>query len=84
MAAELGTMRVTEQIDALMVMALNPIKYLVVPRIMLLYHAPILTIIADFVGKWGGILWGKTPRINEGRISTRRSSTLILTTYIMD
>ncbi len=55
MAAELGTMRVTEQIDALETLATNPIKYLVVPRflsgsIML----PSLTIITDIVGIIGG------------------------------
>ncbi len=55
MAAELGTMRVTEQIDALETLATNPIKYLVVPRflsgsIML----PSLTIITDIVGMIGG------------------------------
>ena len=50
MAAELGTMRVTEQIDALYTMACNPIKYLVVPRVIAgVLMLPVLTIIADFV-----------------------------------
>jgi len=57
MAAELGTMRVTEQIDALYSMATNPIKYLVVPRIIAaVLMLPVLTIIADFVGIIGGYL----------------------------
>ena len=59
MAAELGTMRVTEQIDALYTMACNPIKYLVVPRIIAgVLMLPVLTIIADFVGIIGGYLVG--------------------------
>ena len=59
MAAELGTMRVTEQIDALYTMAANPIKYLVVPRIVAgVLVLPVLTIIADFVGIIGGYVVG--------------------------
>ncbi len=67
-AAELGTMRVTEQIDALTVMALNPIKYLVVPRVLAsLLMLPILTAIADFTGILGGYFVGvKLLGINEG------------------
>ena len=68
MAAELGTMRVTEQIDALTVMALNPIKYLVTPRVIAAFFMlPLLTVIADFVGIVGGYLVGvKLLGINEG------------------
>jgi phospholipid/cholesterol/gamma-HCH transport system permease protein len=68
MAAELGTMRVTEQIDALTVMALNPIKYLVTPRVIAAFlMLPLLTVIADFVGIVGGYLVGvKLLGINEG------------------
>jgi phospholipid/cholesterol/gamma-HCH transport system permease protein len=67
-AAELGTMRVTEQIDALTAMALNPVKYLVVPRIVAsLLMLPILTVIADFTGIIGGYFVGvKLLGINEG------------------
>ena len=58
MAAELGTMRVTEQIDALSSMGVNPIHYLVVPRFLAcLVLIPALTIIADFMGIWGGYLY---------------------------
>ena len=68
MAAELGSMRVTEQIDALMVMALNPVKYLVVPRVLAsLFMLPVLTVIADFVGIIGGYFVGvQLLGINEG------------------
>ncbi len=55
MAAELGTMRVTEQIDALAAMGANPIRYLVVPRFLAcLFLIPTLTIMADFMGVAGG------------------------------
>jgi phospholipid/cholesterol/gamma-HCH transport system permease protein len=55
MAAELGTMQVTEQIDALYTLATNPIKYLIVPRFLAsLVIMPILTVFADAVGMLGG------------------------------
>ncbi len=57
MAAELGTMQVTEQIDALYTLATNPIKYLIVPRFLAsLIVMPILTIFADVLGILGGYL----------------------------
>lgn len=55
MAAELGTMRVTEQIDALASMGVNPVKYLVVPRFVAgILMLPVLTIFADLIGIFGG------------------------------
>lgn len=58
MAAELGTMRVTEQIDALVAMGANPIHYLVVPRFLAcLILIPTLTIMADFMGVVGGAFY---------------------------
>lgn len=54
-AAELGTMKVTEQIDALEALAINPIEHLVVPRVFAgIIVLPILTIIAEFTGIIGG------------------------------
>ncbi len=54
-AAELGSMRVTEQIDALETLATSPVKYLIVPRfIAASLMLPSLTIIADFLGILGG------------------------------
>lgn len=56
-AAEIGLMRVTEQIDALRTLSTNPIKYLVVPRIIACVIAlPILVLIADIIGVMGGYL----------------------------
>ena len=68
MATELGTMRVTEQIDALFAMAVNPIKYLVVPRVIAgVLMFPVLTIVTDFVGVIGGYAVGvKLLGINPG------------------
>ena len=54
-AAEIGTMKVTEQIDALTTLATNPIKYLVVPRVVAaVICMPILTAIGDSIGVLGG------------------------------
>jgi phospholipid/cholesterol/gamma-HCH transport system permease protein len=59
MAAELGTMRVTEQIDALETMAINPIQYLVVPRIVACTAmVPLLTMLFNFVGIVGSYIVG--------------------------
>ena len=55
--AELGTMRVTEQIDALESMGINPIRYLVMPRVIACaLMVPFLVIIANFVAIMGGLL----------------------------
>ena len=57
--AELGTMKVTEQVDALETLATNPVNYLITPRFWaLLIMLPILTIYADFVGIVGGYIIG--------------------------
>src|SRR6201993_3101976 len=59
MAAEIGTMRVTEQIDALSTLSTNPLKYLVVPRLIAgLITLPLLVLVADIVGVFGGYLIG--------------------------
>jgi len=56
-AAELGTMKVTEQIDALETMAIDPVPFLVTPRFLAgLIMLPVLTILADFVAILGGYL----------------------------
>jgi len=56
-AAEIGTMRVTDQIDALTTLSTNPMKYLVVPRVVAgLLTMPLLVLIADIIGVAGGYL----------------------------
>src|SRR5438477_4615490 len=54
-AAELGTMKVSEEIEALEVMAINPVSYLIVPRfIAMLIMLPALTILGNYIGVFGG------------------------------
>jgi phospholipid/cholesterol/gamma-HCH transport system permease protein len=53
--AELGTMKVSEEIEALQVMAINPIRYLVVPRFLaMVIMLPVLTVFGNYVGMLGG------------------------------
>ncbi|WP_437670370.1 ABC transporter permease [Sorangium sp. So ce131] len=60
-AAELGTMKVSEEIDALRTMGLGPVSYLVLPRALaLLLVVPVLTLLADIVGIAGGTLVAST------------------------
>ncbi len=55
MAAEIGTMRVTEQIDALTTLSTNPMKYLVAPRLIAgITMLPLLVLVADIIGVFGG------------------------------
>jgi len=59
MAAEIGTMRVTEQIDALTTLSTNPFKYLVAPRMLAaLVALPCLVVVDDIIGVFGGFLVG--------------------------
>ncbi len=72
--AELGTMTVTEQVDALVTLGSNPIKYLVVPRYLsFTFMLPILTIFANAVGIFGGYL------ICVYRLSIRSSTYMNMT-----
>ena len=59
MAAEIGTMRVTEQIDALTTLSTNPYKYLITPRIVAaVIVLPLLVLIGDVIGIYGGYVVG--------------------------
>jgi phospholipid/cholesterol/gamma-HCH transport system permease protein len=56
-AAELGTMRVTDQIDALSTLSTNPMKYLVAPRLLAgIIALPLLVVVADVLGVMGGFI----------------------------
>jgi phospholipid/cholesterol/gamma-HCH transport system permease protein len=60
-AAEIGTMKVTEQIDALITLSTEPIKYLVVPRVIAAVLAvPVLVGVGDSIGVLGGYVIGTT------------------------
>ena len=59
MAAEIGTMRVTDQIDALTTLSTDPLRYLVLPRLIAgLVALPFLVLVADIIGVFGGFLVG--------------------------
>ncbi|HEX6441477.1 MAG TPA: ABC transporter permease [Stellaceae bacterium] len=59
MAAEIGTMRVTDQIDALTTLSTDPLRYLVLPRLVAgLIALPFLVLVADIIGVFGGFLVG--------------------------
>ncbi len=59
--AELGTMKVSEEIEALTVMGIDPVKYLVVPRLLaMLIMMPALTVLGEGIGLFGGWLIGVT------------------------
>ncbi len=59
MAAEIGTMQVTEQVDALVTLSTNPYKYLVAPRLIAgVLMLPCLVLVADIIGVFGGFLVG--------------------------
>lgn len=66
--AEISSMKVNEQIEALETMALNPVRFLVVPRLLaLVVMLPCLTILADIVGMFGGFIIGFfSLKINPG------------------
>ena len=56
-AAEIGTMRVTEQIDALVTLSVNPFKYLIAPRVIAgTLMLPLLVLIGDIIGIYGGYI----------------------------
>ncbi len=56
-AAEIGTMRVTEQIDALVTLSVNPFKYLIAPRVIAgTLMLPVLVLIGDIIGVYGGYI----------------------------
>lgn len=58
-AAEIGSMKITEQLDALQTLAVNPIKYLATPRFLAaIIMVPLLTIFANFIGMFGGYMIG--------------------------
>ncbi|WP_034621628.1 MlaE family ABC transporter permease [Desulfovermiculus halophilus] len=80
MAAEIGIMRITEQIDALFTMDINPIRYLISPRILAsLISFPLLTALFDVVGIIGGYLTGVILLgINPGVFFSRMESLVVV------
>ncbi|WP_240193305.1 MlaE family ABC transporter permease [Desulfobulbus alkaliphilus] len=68
MCAEIGIMRISEQVDALECMAIDPFRYLISPKFLaMLISLPLLTAVFDVVGIWGGYLAGvKLMGVNSG------------------
>ncbi len=80
MAAEIGTMRVTDQIDALGTLSTNPMKYLVAPRLLAgVLALPLLVVVADILGVFGGFLVS-TAKLGFNPSSYLASTFQILTT----
>jgi len=80
-AAEIGSMKVTEEVDALVAMGLNPVKFLVVPKMLgIMIMLPCLILIADFVGISGGFLIAVgSLNLNFERYLTQTVNALVLT-----
>ena len=79
MAAELGAMRVTEQIDALTVMAADPVKYLISPRILAgLLMLPLLTAVSDFMGIFGGYAVAAAKGVDPGQFIARIQEHMVI------
>jgi phospholipid/cholesterol/gamma-HCH transport system permease protein len=78
MTAEIGVMRISEQIDALTIMDINPMRYLVAPKMAAcLISFPILTAFFNLISLWGGWLTGvKLLGANEGAYWSRVQSSL--------
>ncbi len=77
-AAEIGTMKVTEQIDALTTLSTNPIKYLVVPRLVAaVISMPILVAIADSIGVLGGYVVATESLNFNGAVYLRNTANFV-------
>ncbi len=84
MAAEIGTMRVTEQIDAMSTLAVDPFKYLIAPRILATTLAlPALVLIADIIGIYGGYLVAVYALDFSGTVYVRNISEFLVTRDIV-
>ena len=74
LAAEIGTMRVTEQIDALTTLSTDPFKFLIAPRIVAAVATfPVLVLVADIIGVMGGYLVGIGPLGFNGAVYLRNT-----------
>ena len=77
-AAEIGTMRVTEQIDALTTLSTNPVKYLVTPRLIAaVISMPILVAVADSIGVFGGYIVATNTLNFNGSVYLRNTANFI-------
>jgi len=81
-AAQLGTMKVSEEISALRVMGLSPVEYLVLPRMIALFlMLPLLTLYANFVGMFGGLVIGMTMGLSSSQFIHQLTGAVDLTNF---
>lgn len=81
-AAQLGTMKVSEEISALRVMGLSPIEYLVLPRMIALFLMfPLLTLYANFIGMFGGLVIGMTMGLSFSQFLHQLTNSVDLTNF---
>jgi phospholipid/cholesterol/gamma-HCH transport system permease protein len=81
-AAQLGTMKVSEEIAALRTMGLSPIEYLVLPRmIALVVMFPLLTLYANFIGMFGGLVVGMSMGLSHAQFTHQLTGAVDLTNF---
>lgn len=81
-AAELGTMKVSEEISALRTMGLSPIEYLVLPRMIALFLMfPLLALYSDFIGMFGGLVVGMSMGLSYSQYAQQLISAVDLTNF---
>jgi phospholipid/cholesterol/gamma-HCH transport system permease protein len=81
-AAQLGTMKVSEEIAALRTMGLSPIEFLVLPRMIALFLMfPLLTLYADFIGMFGGYVVALSMGLTKAQYVTQLTSFVDLTQF---
>jgi phospholipid/cholesterol/gamma-HCH transport system permease protein len=79
-AAQLGTMKVSEEIAALRTLGLSPIEYLVLPRMIALFLMfPLLTLYANFIGMFGGLIIALTMGVDFSQYVRQLTSAVDLT-----
>lgn len=81
-AAQLGTMKVAEEISALRTMGLSPIEYLVLPRMIALFLMfPLLTLYTNFIGMFGGLVVGMSMGLSSSQFIHQLTSAVDLTNF---
>jgi phospholipid/cholesterol/gamma-HCH transport system permease protein len=84
MAAELGTMVVAEEIDAMRTMAMEPSRFLVAPRVIAMVVAmPCLTVVSDLMACWGGFLVGISMQLGASNYLRQTSQAILVTDVLV-
>jgi phospholipid/cholesterol/gamma-HCH transport system permease protein len=81
-AAQLGTMKVSEEIAALRTLGLSPVEYLVLPRLLALFLMfPLLTLYSDFIGMFGGLVVAMSMGLTYSQYTTQITGAVDLTNF---